>query len=234
MRTTIAIILGLSMVIAAAVFGNYFYRSRSHSSTIRVVGSASRRFDSDVVKWRITVGRTVSLADARVGYAQTRAEFESVLEFLRAAGVPDTAIQAQPLSRNYSYDNSGNVIGYTFQQSLFVVYRDVNLVEKLALDPETLAARGIAPQFSSLEYYLSGLADIKRELLAEATRDAKARAVEIASNAGARIGSLIAARSGVFQITEPFSTEVSDYGIYSTTTRQKDVTITVTTEFRLR
>jgi hypothetical protein len=38
----------------------------------------------------------------------------------------------------------------------------------------------------------------------------------------------------VFQITEPYSTDVSDYGIYSTATRRKNVTVTVTASFSLR
>jgi hypothetical protein len=42
------------------------------------------------------------------------------------------------------------------------------------------------------------------------------------------------ARGGIFQSTEPYSTEVSDYGIYNTSARQKDVTVTVTAEFGVR
>ena len=38
---------------------------------------------------------------------------------------------------------------------------------------------------------------------------------------------------GVFQITEPYSTDVSDYGYYNTDTRTKSISVTVTTKFRL-
>jgi hypothetical protein len=37
----------------------------------------------------------------------------------------------------------------------------------------------------------------------------------------------------VFQITEPYSTDVSDYGYYNTDTRTKSISVTVTTKFRL-
>jgi hypothetical protein len=36
------------------------------------------------------------------------------------------------------------------------------------------------------------------------------------------------------QITEPYSTEVSDYGIYSTSTREKNITVTVSVSFTIR
>jgi hypothetical protein len=86
----------------------------------------------------------------------------------------------------------------------------------------------------SLEYYLSKLSKIKRELLAEATKEARRRAEEIAENSGVEISEIDSARSGVFQITEPYSTEVSDYGIYSTATRLKDMTVTVHVSFTLK
>ena len=78
------------------------------------------------------------------------------------------------------------------------------------------------------------MSDIKRELLAEATKDARKRAEEIAANSEATIDKINSARSGVFQITEPYSTEVSDYGIYSTSTRIKDITVTVHVSFTLK
>ena len=78
------------------------------------------------------------------------------------------------------------------------------------------------------------MSEIKRELLAEATSDARRRAAEIARSSGDRIAKIESARVGVFQITEPYSTEVSDYGIYSTATKEKDITVTVSVVFSLK
>ena len=79
MRRLTAIILGISFVVGAAVFGNYFYRSRAQGNTIRVVGAATKRYDSDIVKWRVSVGRNTGLGDASAGYADTRKAFESLM-----------------------------------------------------------------------------------------------------------------------------------------------------------
>ena len=59
-------------------------------------------------------------------------------------------------------------------------------------------------------------------------------AEEIAKSTGDRIVHIVSARAGVFQITEPYSTEVADYGIYNTMTKKKDITVTVSTVFGLR
>jgi len=234
MRTYTAIILGVSFVIGAAVFGNYFYRGRAQENTIRVVGAATKRFESDIVKWRISVGRNTGLGEASAGYADTRKAFEGLMAELKGAGITDKDISVQPINRNPVYDNNGNHTGYSFSQSVYVISADLATIEKLALNPDQMFQKGVALQSSSLEYYFSKLPDIKKELLAEAARDAKQRAIEIAKNSGSGIGPMRSARTGIFQITEPYSTEVSDYGIYNTSTRTKDVTVTVTAEFGVR
>jgi hypothetical protein len=39
--------------------------------------------------------------------------------------------------------------------------------------------------------------------------------------------------TGVFQITSRFSTDVSDYGIYDTSSKEKDITAVVSVSFGL-
>uniref|UniRef100_A0A7C4GDL3 SIMPL domain-containing protein n=1 Tax=candidate division WOR-3 bacterium TaxID=2052148 RepID=A0A7C4GDL3_UNCW3 len=232
MRTS-AFIIGVSLVLAAAVFGRFFYDSRVADNTIRVTGAATRPFSADIVKWRISVGRSAGLSGLSSGYSLLRSDHDALVRFLSANAVPETCISVQPVNRTYNYDRDGNVTGYTLSQNFDVVSSDVATITKLALNPDQLYEKGVALQNSNLEYYLSNLPAIKKELIAEATRDARARAEAIAKNSGARLGRIGSARAGVFQITEPFSTEVTDYGIYSTSTRDKHVTITVTATFGL-
>ncbi len=170
MRRFTAIILGISFVVGAAVFGNYFYRSRMQDNTIRVVGAATKRFESDIVKWRISVGRNTGLGDASAGYSDTRKAFESLMAELKGAGISDQEISVQPINRNPVYDNNGNLTGYSFSQSVYVISSDLATVEKLALNPDQMYQKDVALQSSLLEYYFSKLPDIKKELLAEARR----------------------------------------------------------------
>jgi hypothetical protein len=57
--------------------------------------------------------------------------------------------------------------------------------------------------------------------------------MKIAASSGNRITNIESARVGVFQITEPYSTEVSDYGVFNTATKDKDITVTMNVVFRL-
>jgi hypothetical protein len=55
----------------------------------------------------------------------------------------------------------------------------------------------------------------------------------IVESTGRGLGDLRSVSVGVFQVTAPNSTEVSDYGVYDTATVQKDVTAVVNVAFAL-
>ncbi|MCY7337039.1 MAG: SIMPL domain-containing protein, partial [Chamaesiphon sp.] len=69
------------------------------------------------------------------------------------------------------------------------------------------------------------------EMVAEATKDAKARAESIAKTTGNRVGGVRSADTGVFQITPRYSTAVSNEGRYDTTSIDKDITAVVSVKF---
>ena len=68
-------------------------------------------------------------------------------------------------------------------------------------------------------------------MLGEAAKDAKVRAERVASSTGNSIGPVRSAKMGVLQITAADSTDVSDYGVYDTTTIEKDMTAVVNISF---
>jgi hypothetical protein len=70
-------------------------------------------------------------------------------------------------------------------------------------------------------------------MLAEATKDAKERAKQIAENTGSSVGSVRSARMGVLQITPSDSNEVSGLGINDTSSLEKDITAVVNIEFEV-
>ena len=66
-----------------------------------------------------------------------------------------------------------------------------------------------------------------------ATENARDRAKTLASNSKQDIGRLVGARQGVFQITPPHSTEVSNWGRNDTSTKLKSVKATVTVRYAI-
>ena len=226
--------LGIAMIISSIIFGLFFYASRANKETISVIGTATKRYQSDIIKWRVTITRFADLKDMKIGYEQLQKDEVTLLELLKANGVDSTDITIQPVISDQKYDRFGQQIGFNIRQIIFVISKDFPKVEKLALNPKFIIDKGIIMESATIEYYFSNLPEIKRELLALATQDAKKRALEIAKNAGVKLNKLISARSGIFQINEPFSTEVQSYGVYNTATRKKDINITLNATYTLK
>jgi len=233
MKTSHAILIGASLIIAFFVFGIFCYSARVADNTINVVGAATKRFDSDIVKWRITLSRTTEERTMSAGYKLMQADLLTLRELLKSRNIDEKDISIQPINTEPVYGAQGKTSNYNILQSLFVVTSNIAAIEALALDPGALLEKGVVLQNSTLEYLNSKLSDIKMELLSEATKDARKRAEEIAKYSGASLGPVVSLKAGVFQINEPFSNEVSDYGMYNTQTKQKDITVTVRATFRI-
>jgi hypothetical protein len=227
-------LLGLSLIISAFVFGVFFYNSRAPEKSIKTVGAATESIDSDIIKWRVTIARASDQNGLKEAYNLIRQDIAAFKSVLAAQGIDTKGIEIQPVSTNRTYSSQGAVTGYSITQSFYLISKDLKKVEELALNPGLFTERGLVVQSSNLEYYNSKLDQVKRRLLAKATADAKLRATEIAKGTGDEISKIQSARVGVFQITEPYSTEVSDYGVYNTSTSKKEITVTVHVVFGLK
>lgn len=227
-----AFVLGVAAILAAAIFGLFFRSARVTRDTIQVTGAATERFESDVVKWSITISRQVPTEGVADGYAALRNDRAQVVRSLGAAGMPEEAVNVQPVTANPRWDQFGSQVGFSLDQGLTVIAENGGgPLEAIALDPGPLLESGVVLQFSRLEYFYSGIDELKHKLLSQATADARRRAEEIAGGSEMAIDKIVSARAGVFQITEPFSTEVTDYGVHSTSTRKKEITVTVHATF---
>jgi hypothetical protein len=94
-----------------------------------------------------------------------------------------------------------------------------------------LINQGILLESMAPEYLYTKLGDLKIEMLAEAAKDAKRRAEQIAQSTDSSIGTVRTARMGVLQITAADSTDVSDSGMNDTSSLEKDITAVVNVGF---
>ncbi|HPQ11473.1 MAG TPA: SIMPL domain-containing protein, partial [Bacillota bacterium] len=121
-----------------------------------------------------------------------------------------------------------------FQQTVIVVTDELDVVEELAFNPVQLLEANVNIMNSNVEFYYSKIDELKKELVSLATRNAKERAEKMLEQTDVKLGKLISVRSGVFQITEPYSTEVSSLGIYDTSTRKKQISVTASAVFAIK
>jgi len=108
---------------------------------------------------------------------------------------------------------------------------DVDKIAVIAREATELINQGILIESNAPQYYNTKIGDLKIEMLGEAAKDAKTRAEQIANSTGNSIGAVRSAKMGVLQITPPDSTEVSDSGMYDTSSIEKDMTAVVNISF---
>jgi hypothetical protein len=211
---------------------------RLQPETLAVTGSAKERVRADLGEVSGTVSRTVYEQNLSDGYAQIAVDAESVRKALSELGFSAAEITVDPVSANESSVwEDGRFVRTDYTVTARVTAKSSN-VAKVARAAEslgqTLAARGVFFQSWGPSYTVSSLPEIRVKLLGEAVADAKRRAESIAENAGATVGPLSSAESGVVQVLAPDSTQVDDYGSYDTSTVEKDVLVTVRAKFSVR
>lgn len=241
----LGVILGIALVAVSYIISLTLYNIKASENIISVAGSSEQVIRSDVVKWRTTISRTSGVGNLKQASAQMQKDLQAVLSYMKASGVTEDEITVGVMNTNTMYpygngyyaekgDGSGQITGYSLAQDVTVQSSNVEVITKAAQGATALTNQGIVFSSGGLEYYYSKLADLKLQMLAKATEDAKQRAQKIAQSTGARVGALKSASMGVFQVTPVNSTELSDYGYYDTTSIDKQITAIVRTSFILK
>ncbi|MDD3614490.1 MAG: SIMPL domain-containing protein [Candidatus Pacebacteria bacterium] len=235
-RISVALILGISFIIGAAIISFVLYQTRVTEDTLQVTGSAKKTIISDVVKWNSTFSRSVDTNNLKEGYAQMASDLEKITNFLKDNGIDISQITISPIypEERYDYSKSGNnFLGYTLRQNIQVQSTEVQKITDLAKNTYSLIEQGVVLSTQSLEYYYTKLPEVRVDLLTDAVKDAQNRATKIAESSGQKIGLLKSASMGVVQVLPVNSVNVSDYGAYDTSSIEKEVMITVRTTFRI-
>ncbi|SRR5690554_239640 len=229
------LILGVSLIISALIFGSYFYQAQSPGQTITVVGAASQNFEADTVKWTLNIEEDVLGDNLSAGYERLKMVREKIFALLAAKGINPGSVTMKPpqVYKEYDYTEGARIFrGYHFQQTIYVITDQVDTVEKIAFDPLDLLDGGTIN--SHLEYFYSGIDELKKAMVGEATKNARERAEKMVEQTDVKVGKIVSVRSGVFQITEPHSTRVEAGGIHDTSTRHQQIRVTAHVTFALK
>jgi hypothetical protein len=218
----------------------YKYKSKS-GETITVTGLSEVDFNSDLAVWGGTFSRSgTTLSEA---YAVLKADEDSIKNYLISKGVQPSDIEflavtnTKEYSRTYNTDGSelsATFSGYTLTGNVRVSSSNISLVEKLSREVTELLQKGIEFNSETPSYYYTKLNDLKIDLLAKASADARKRAETIAKNSGGSLGPLKNATMGVFQITGKNSNEDYSYGgVFNTSSMTKTASVTLKVNYRI-
>lgn len=238
MRERVPLFSGLALLAIAVVVGSLFIaggiRDRNRTDLITVTGSAKARIVSDYIVWDASLSGQGSSPAAAL--AQLSGWTSRVRAFFREQGVVAAELTVDPISTESpgSVDENGTrVTKYRLTRIFEIRSSRVGAIAALAERSSSLLAQGVPLAADPPQYVYTKLPGLRPRLLAAATRDAQARARVLVAASGAKLGKLRGVNVGVFQVSSPNSTDVSDYGVYDTTTLRKDVTAVVNVTFAL-
>ena len=235
MRDRIPLLVGLTLLAAALLLGSVAVgsgiRDRNRNDVVTVTGSAKQRITSDYAIWDMSVSAQDASPTAAEGQLSSAAD--AVRAFLLSHGLMAAELSTQPIYTE-TLTRENTVTGYRLTRTFEVRSSRVQVVAGAAEASSALLKQGVPLSAQPLQYVFTKLADIRPALLASATKDAQERAKVLVRATGAKLGKLRGVDVGVFQVTSPNSTQVSDYGVYDTSTLQKDVTAVVNVTFALK
>jgi hypothetical protein len=209
-----------------------------NSQFITVKGSARKNVSADLSVWRGRfVTEAMTLLDAQ---QQLKADRLKVQDFLRQQGMTNhvfTPIAIEELKA--SHKDSDNFVvwrtsGFRLSQMVRVESPDSVRITDLDTQSTVLVERGVQFTTQAPDFIYTKSGETKIEMLSEATKDARLRAEQIATQGGRAIARLHDADMGIFQITALHNFETSWEGMNDTSSPDKTITAVVTATFALK
>ena len=199
-----AAILAIGLIIVGftlkAGIDNIAYRDRE----VTVRGLAEREVKANLVTWPITY----SLAgnDLMTIYNKVSANNDIIVKFLTSNGIDPSEISVNPpdtYNRESNQYASGSFnYNFSINCTVTVTTSKVDKVRELLARQGDLLKEGIPFSNSYINYQFTELNDIKPEMIAEATKNAREAAQKFAADSDSRLGKIKTASQGQFSIED--------------------------------
>ena len=223
-------------LVFSAMLGTSAWMKIKNSQFITAKGSTRKNVKSDLVVWKGSF--TTEAPTLLEAQKKLKADAAKVAQFLGGNNVTNFVFQPINIDEvKASQKDPGGWVeqrttGYRLSQIVRVTSPDVDRLAQLDTTP--LVEQDVLFTTESPQFLYTKVAEEKIEMLADATKDARARAEQIAAQGGRGIASLHDATMGVFQITPLHESDTSGGGENDASSVDKTITAVVTATFLLK
>ena len=232
--------LAVGMSAAAFIFGVQAKHIGSAKQTITVKGLAEQPVESTRAEWQISVrahGETFEEA-----LNNLRVERPALEKFLNQYGfnndnLSTTVENVAPYmvdERDEKKERIEVQRGFNGSQTVYVKTDDLVKVQEAQAKIIEYQAKGHNIDSNTVDFLVGNLDEVKLQLIGEATKNAKARAIEFAKNGDVKVGTMRTASQGTFDIL-PADGQVEDSsgGTYDKSSIHKLARVVVTIEYNI-
>lgn len=216
-------VLSLGLVAGGYLLGDGLLRAKEADRSVTVRGLAERDVTANLATWTISyASSSIHLSEAQ---AKVRRDTDTIQAFFKELGFPEEALQ--PTGANVSSYTDNGVTKYTVRQRLALRSDNIELARKAVSRQFDLVDKGVfVEEGSGMSYSFTDLNKIKPEMVAEATRDARAAAEQFAQDSGTEVGAIREATQGYFTI-EARDGEAGGWGVADSPFKKVRVVTTI-------
>jgi len=203
-----ALVLAAGIALSGWFVGQGFLEGRQADRYVTVKGFAERIVKADLALWPMRFVATGN--DLTRVQEKLRSDAAAVLAFLADAGIPREAVELQSVEVTdllaQAYRSGPVESRFIVAQTLMVRTDDVDSIIQASQKLDALVDAGVVlssemgPSGSGPFYLFTRLNDLKPEMIADATRNARAAAGQFAEDSGSALGGIRTANQGLFQI----------------------------------
>lgn len=220
-------IVSTGLIVGGFLLGDGLVRAKDADRSVTVRGLDEREVLADLATW--TVSYSATAQDLQTAQSSVDNDSKSITAFFKDIGFPDDALQ--PTGVNVSFYTDQGVGRYTVRQRMTLRTTDIERAQDAVKRQVELVRRGVVLEDGSgMAYTFTGLDAIKPEMVAEATKDARAAAEQFAKDSGANVGAIRQATQGYFSI-DARDGEAGGWGVSDTP--YKKVRVVTTIDFSL-
>ncbi len=213
MKKSYLFVISAFLIAAGIFFSGLFIKSGIDNMAFRdrqvtVKGLAEREVEANRVTWPIQF--SVAGDDLMSLYDQVTRYNAKIVDFLTTNGIEKNEISINPPDTYNATTNqysSGNFrYNYSLSCTVTVTTSKVAKVRELLNRQAELLKEGIPYSNSYINYEYTALNDIKPDMIAEATKNAREAAAQFAKDSGSKVGKMKTASQGQFSIEDQSST----------------------------
>lgn len=226
-------VLAVGLIVGGYLLGNGLVRAKDADRAVTVRGLAERDVTADLATWTLSFSSTAT--DLATAQASADRDGAAIRAFFKQAGFPTADLQ--PTGVNVSQYTDNGVPRFTVRQRFALRTTDIQRAQTAAKRQFDLVRQGVVLEDGSgINYSFTRLNSIKPDMIAAATKDARASAEQFAKDSGTSVGSIRSATQGYFSVMDRDATSGDDSGGGSwgmADTPFKKVRVVTTVQFSL-
>ena len=200
--------IGISIVMAAVILALGLANIITPERSVSVRGLAEREVDADLAVWNMSFSMGENSLESMQKSILEKTEV--IKKYLIKHGLEESDFTVKPAaitdnSLNSYMDQTKITYQFVARQTILVRSEKIEAVKSAYADSLELVSAGIAVNQdydSKVSYEFTKLNDIKPEMIAEATKNARTAAEQFAHDSNSKVGKIKKATQGLFTIED--------------------------------